>query len=477
MVHGPGSLLKELVAVNLDTGNQVTRYEHGVVLGESDVASGRLLRAEVYPDAADSTDRVTFAWNRLQQRKAMRDQNGSVHEYAFDGLGRQTGDAVTTLAAGVDGAVRRIGQTYEVRGLVEKITSYKLYEYDGLHRLKKFHRGRLIDDNTAIESPTLQQGWVLDATGNWRNFTQNDQANADQTLDQQRLHNRVNEITQIARTVGENWATPEYDRNGNMTVMPNGDAPTQSFENTWDAWNRLVKVIDGASTVAQYAYDGQTWRTTTTVAGTVRHYYYTSGWQVLEERLDAATTAERQFVWDLRYIDDQVLRDRAPTGSGPLMERLYALQDANWNMDALVNTAGAVQERYSYTPYGVPTVLNPDFTAKATSSFDWETRYAGYRWEEETKLQQVRWRWLQSLLGCWLSVDPLNVVTSSTNHYLYVSSQPLSFADPLGLLRISCNCVPPFKYLDWLLGLTEGFWFETDCRGLASSCCESVCAG
>src|SRR5690606_19852886 len=92
----------------------------------------------------------------------------------------------------------------------------ELYEYDGLHRLKKFHRGRLTDDNQAITDPTLQQGWMLDATGNWRNFTQNDQADASQTLDQQRIANRVNEITQIARTVGPDWATPAYDRNGNM---------------------------------------------------------------------------------------------------------------------------------------------------------------------------------------------------------------------------------------------------------------------
>jgi hypothetical protein len=103
----------------------------------------------------------------------------------------------------------------------------ELYEYDGMQRLKKFHRGRLVDNNTAIESPTLQQGWYLDATGNWRNFTQNDQNDASQTLDQQRFSNQVNEITQIARTVGPNWATPAYDRNGNMTVIlqPNNRNP------------------------------------------------------------------------------------------------------------------------------------------------------------------------------------------------------------------------------------------------------------
>ena len=47
-----------------------------------------------------------------------------MHEFAFDLLGRPSSDPVTTLATDVDEAVRRIDQTYEVRGMVESITSY-----------------------------------------------------------------------------------------------------------------------------------------------------------------------------------------------------------------------------------------------------------------------------------------------------------------------------------------------------------------
>ena len=78
------------------------------------------MRSEVYPDSTDSTDRVTFTYNRQGQRTTMRDQNGSVHTYAYDLLGRQLADAVTAVAASVDDAVLRIGRTYEVRGMVEK---------------------------------------------------------------------------------------------------------------------------------------------------------------------------------------------------------------------------------------------------------------------------------------------------------------------------------------------------------------------
>jgi len=141
----------------------------------------------------------------------------------------------------------------------------ELYGYDGLNQLRKFHRGWLVDGNTAVEQPGLQQGWQFDATGNWQEFTQFDPANPAKMLDQQRIHNRVNEITQIARTVGANWATPTYDRNGNTTGLPQVPELTSLDKAVWDAWNRLVAVQEpdssgGWRNRVAYRYDGQTWR-------------------------------------------------------------------------------------------------------------------------------------------------------------------------------------------------------------------------
>lgn len=41
-----------------------------------------------------------------------------------------------------------------------------------------------------------------------------------------------------------------------MTTLPQPSAPTSSYTATYDAWNRLVKLVDGANTVTEYAYDG-----------------------------------------------------------------------------------------------------------------------------------------------------------------------------------------------------------------------------
>ena len=60
----------------------------------------------------------------------------------------------------------------------------------------------------------------------------------DALLNQDRTHNTTNEITAIAKTVGDVWPTPAYEANGNMTEFPQPDDLESSFDATWDAWNR-----------------------------------------------------------------------------------------------------------------------------------------------------------------------------------------------------------------------------------------------
>ena len=65
----------------------------------------------------------------------------------------------------------------------------------------------------------------------------------------------------IIETAGSSWVTPAYNAAGNMTTIPQPADPTTSFTATYDAWNRLVKLVDGSNTVAEYEYDGAKRRT------------------------------------------------------------------------------------------------------------------------------------------------------------------------------------------------------------------------
>jgi RHS repeat-associated protein len=233
-----------------------------------------------------------------------------------------------------------------------------------------------------------------------------------------------------------------------MTSIPEPTSMANLANGTWDAWNRLVWYIDSSLNYHNSLYDGLSRRITYAEADTPRDYYYSNQWQILEERIPPNTgVADRQFVWGLRYIDDCIVRDRTTTGT--LSERLFAMQDANWNVVAICNTAATVLERYAYTAYGVVLFLNASFVPLSgnASAYAWEILYSGYQYDSAVGLYLVRNRWLDAPLGSWLSRDPLNVgsVPSSvdallrlllptrSSDYAFARSSPLGRVDALGL--------------------------------------------
>lgn len=644
MEYGPGGHLVKLIAINQSTGNQETEYEYGVTLADSELASNDLLRAEFYPDSDGPNDSVRYSYNRQSQQTEKIDQNGSVHQYDYDLLGRPTDDRVTTLGDGVDDAIRRISTSYDVRGLEEKITSHdaatggnvanevqnayndfgqlveqyqehdgavntsttpkvqygyvdgtgnttrqtsttypngrvlqhlyddsaadklsrirtlhwdgtdvcrydylglntfvttdylepeikldyalgsgsnpytgfdrfgrivdllweecgtstsssssssggpgnavvhlkygydlasnrtyredlvaksygnhfdEMYEYDGVHRLKDFHRGELTNNNQTITNLTLQQGWELDCTGNWDNFTQEDTADPNQDLDQQRAQNRVNEITNIARTVGANWATPEYDKNGNMSVIPQPKEMESTYQATWDAWNRLVKLEDGANIIAEYAYNGLTWRTIVKeydsgVFDETQHSYFSLQWQELEVRVNVLGIVEKQHVWGNRYIDDLIMRDRDTTKDGILEERLYSVQDVNWNVVTTFDSQKNIEERIAYKPYGDPQFLTNAYSVKSGSSYAWNQLFTGRCRDNSTGFYYFRHRMYDASLGTFCSRDPVKF--PFINLYCYVKCNPLNATDPEGKEDMCTDKPPKAKE-----------WSESDC--------------
>ena len=319
------------------------------------------------------------------------------------------------------------------------------YAYDGLHRLKDFDRGALNAGKTAISTLKFAQEWSLDPTGNWSGFKQDDNGDTTWNLDQSRTSNKVNEITAITETTGPAWADPAYDKAGNMTGIPQPADPTQTYTGTYNAWNRLVKLTDGANTVQENEYDGLGRRIikkkyTGGVLDETRHHYFSLAWQALEERVDASTDPDRQFIWGLRYLDDLICRDRDTTADGILDERLYALQDANWNVTALVDTAGDVQERCAYDAYGKPLFLDASFASRSSSSYNWETLLSGYRWDVYTRLFQVRNRMYHARLGIWLTRDPVGFEPETNYVYQNVDDNPVGFSrDPMNLYNYCWN--------------------------------------
>jgi RHS repeat-associated protein len=288
----------------------------------------------------------------------------------------------------------------------------ELYAYDGLNQLTSFQRGTLNGTKTGLTgSASHSQSWSFDALGNWSSLTTDGTA-------QTRSHNQQNEVTAAGA------ATLTFDAAGNTTTDDQGHTLV------YDAWNRLVAVKSGATTLASYTYDALGRRASETSGGTTRDLYDSAAWQVLEERQSGQAVA--QNVWSPVSVDALVERDRDTDANGTLDERLYVLQDANYNVTALVNTSGTVVERFVYDPYGQASVLNASWSA-TTDSYGWKYLHQGLRYDAAVGWSDSRFRAYSPTLGRFAQTDPIGFAGGDTNLYRAVGNAPPAYVDPTGL--------------------------------------------
>ncbi len=310
----------------------------------------------------------------------------------------------------------------------------ELYQYNALNRLTDFARGTLNATHDDLVGPASHtQDWNLDAVGNWNTLT------TDGTT-QSRDHNPQNQVTDV------NGTPLAYDNNGNTTTDENG----QTY--VYDAWNRPVQVQDiNGNPLAAYAFDalGRRILETNLLTGMTTDLYFSSAWQVVEEQVGGGTQA--QYVWSPVYVDALVERD---TATGP---RLYAQQDANWNVTAVVDTTGTVQERYVYDPYGQATVLDPVYWQPlGGSQVGWVYFYQGGRLDSATGQYLFRHRDESPTLGCWLEQDPKGYV-DGLNLYEDEGDNPPNRRDPAGTQMIRIITPPGTRWTPGRLGMTCSF--------------------
>ncbi len=285
----------------------------------------------------------------------------------------------------------------------------EVYAYDGLNQLTSFQRGTLNAAKTGISgTPARSQSFSPDAAGNFASVTTDGAAQA-------RTHDRQNQLT------GVGAGTLAYSANGDLTA----DEAGRAF--AYDAWGRLVSVNGGA----RYAYDALSRR----VQEGATALYYSAAWQVVEERVAGATTA--RYVWSPVYVDALVLRDRDADGSSAngLEQRVYVLQDANYNVTALallVGGSGSVVQRYAYDPYGQAAVLT-DAWLGAQDIFAWRYLHQGLRYDAADGLYDGRARVYSPTLMRFASNDPLGLAAGDANLYRYEGDGPTGGLDPSGL--------------------------------------------
>jgi len=311
--------------------------------------------------------------------------------------------------------------------------------YDNLNELLAFRRGTLssssnngsgLDTVSTLNSNSdSSQSYTLDAVGNQTSVT-TDGTNQTNTVNSQ------NQET----AAGSN--TLAFDNNGNTTTDDQGHTLV------YDAWNRLIQVKNGGTTIASYVYDALGSRVSRAAGGTATDFYDSAKGQVLEERQTSSVT--NQYVWGLAYVNQLVLRDDNSTSgsygksSSGLGRRIYVQQDANYNVTALTDTSGNILQRFVYTPYGIMTVIGSTSAwSTVTDSCSWVYTFQGGRNDSSTGMIHFGFRDYSPTLARWVQQDPAGYI-NGMNLYQFLGSAPANHLDPSGLFYIIWQDTEPF---------------------------------
>jgi len=414
---------------------QVMNYQYAGTHG------GQLSRVSKLQDG--STDMVGYTWLGLGTPVDVNYPVPACH-YTFgtsashyDGLDRfgrpvvckwlKGSDALVEAKYGYDRSSNRQWRFDAAAHAASVTTEDQWYNYDGLYEIRSFQRGALTGtypNFSGINPVSENQNWNYDAMRNWRGFTSG-------ALSQTREFNKVNEITSITGPAGV--VTPQYDPTGNMTTMPAVENWTTAQTLTWDAWNRLVKVSTGSTTIAEYTYDAlfrriskkAVWNGSTPL----RRFYYTDQWQIAEEYLDADTSLKTRYWYGIRDLND-IARGQFYDGS-TLLHDYYALRET-MNVVALMESADqSIAARFRYDAFGNSVEMGASWNLPTNPVF-WPLLFHAHYRDYETRLYEMRFRYYHPGLGVWLSRDPVYQNGEILN---FTKNNPVNAIDILGLVE------------------------------------------
>ena len=213
--------------------------------------------------------------------------------------------------------------------------------------------------------------------------------------------------------------------------------------------------------LATLAYDGLGRRIAKTVDNAADwectyHMYYDLAWGRIEDRDDSGCVL-RQYVWGARYVDNVleigINTDPADGQEDDCEDFYYPVQDANFNVVGLVDSAGTLLERYEYTPYGERTVYGrsgSDDTITSAPLYEsqrvntgteqdplWapyslcDLGHQGLFLDKEFSAYDNRRRVLSPPLARFLQRDPIGYA-DGMGLYQYVGSSPTGYLDWAG---------------------------------------------
>jgi RHS repeat-associated protein len=285
--------------------------------------------------------------------------------------------------------------------------------YDFEDRLTGFSRA-------ATSGPALlSQSWNLTTVGDWTSVTTNGTA-------QNRTHGPTHELLTAG---GQNVAT---DVKGNITTLPANLRPagaTTALNLTWDSDNKLRSAdIDANGTAdVNFQYDALGRRVARTGTGGSVVFVQMDQQTIADYPVGgAATTPTFRYVY-ASYIDEPVVR-KGPTSTSTAH---FYHRNHQYSVTAITTSTGTIAERYAYTAYGQPTILNASGTplSPQTSTLNSRYSYTGREWDATLGLHHFRARWMSPSAGRFLGRDPIGFEGGIPNIYAIT----VNSVDPSGM--------------------------------------------
>jgi RHS repeat-associated protein len=283
--------------------------------------------------------------------------------------------------------------------------------YDDEDRLTGFARA----------SGTFTQSWSLTSVGDWNSITTNGTA-------QNRTHGPTHELL----TAG--GQSVKADPKGNITLLPavlSSTLTPQTSRLSYDFDNKLksADVDNNGSNDVTFQYDALGRRVAR--QGTSGSFIYVQQDQQTIADYgygDAPSSPTHRYVY-ASYIDEPVVRKAAGT-SGTIH---YYHRNQQYSITAVTTSSGSVAERYAYTAYGQPTILDGSGSVLSSSAINNRYTYTGREWDQTIGLYHFRARWMSGLTGRFLTRDPIGFEGSKWDLYSFLENRALIGRDPSGL--------------------------------------------
>jgi RHS repeat-associated protein len=310
---------------------------------------------------------------------------------------------------------------YDADGKITDIDSagLKTYGYDNAFRitsitdvtnssLTQSYAYDLLDRLTSATGTSLTQGWTYDANGN--RLTQTGTQPSTYTIST--TSNRLSSIS------GSLTRMYSYDSAGNIT-----NDGTAIF--TYNDAGRMVSATKSGVTTT-YALNALGQRVKKTVSGVSTYFVYDEVGHLTGE-YDTTGALIEETIW----FEDIPVAVLKPNGSGGV--NLFYLHTDHLNTPRRITrpSDNIVVWRWDSDPFGT-TVANEDPDGDSTL-FAYNLRFPGQYLDQETGLHYNYFRDYDPQTGRYPQSDPIGL-EGGLNTYAYANLNPVSFADPSGLV-------------------------------------------